>query len=318
MPPSAPRAPGGWCVAPKMETQDIVAGIVAFRPEADHLLRLAKLARQEAGHVIVFANSALPEPLEGGLKQCGAEIITSPCNLGVAEALNMIALAAVLRGARRVLLLDQDALWKRGALAALTQTMDALAGAGVDIALLGPRIVAPSDGGGYVAPRYFGVNEAPQRPGARAVRYLITSGSLIDLKAWRRVGAFRSDFFIDMIDVEWCFRAWRAGYSCWCAEDVAIEHRVGQGDVRALGMRATRQPQFRFRAYVRNLAHCLTLSHVPWGWKLRFAANIARLGLVYQFSVEPRLYRWIWHEIADGLAGRLGPPHGAELTKALY
>lgn len=301
-----------------MGAPDIVAGIVAFRPEGDELSRLAELAHAEAGHVIVFANGALPDELESKLKQGGAEIIASPCNLGVAEALNIIMLAAQLRGARRVLLLDQDALWQAGALAALSRAMDALEGAGVNAALVGPRILAPSAGGNYVAPRYFDVRAAPKRSDARAVRYLITSGSLIQVDAWRRTGAFRSDFFIDMIDVEWCFRAWRAGYSCWCADEVAVEHRVGQGEVRALGMRATRQPQFRFRAYVRNLTHCLTLAHVPWGWKLRFAANIARLSLVYQFSTEPRLYRWIWREIADGLAGRLGPPRGAELTKTLY
>lgn len=292
----------------------VVVGIVAFRPSAEHLQGLVCAAMAEAEHVIVFANGALAAPLSASLREAGCELIEADCNLGIAEALNMIALAARLRGANRIMLLDEDAVWTPGALARLSNLADALQAAGENAAVIGPRIVAPSSA--YIAPRYFSVG-GKAHEGARAVRYVITSGSLVCLEAFRNIGPFRSDFFIDMVDVEWCFRAQSKGYSCWCADDVTVEHSVGQGEVRALGMRATRQPQFRFRAYARNLSHCFTLAHVPWLWKLRLAANLTRLCLVYQFSAEPGLYRWIWREIWDGLAGKLGPPRGAHNTKAL-
>lgn len=292
----------------------IVAGIVAFRPAPEHLLGLARAASAEAEHVIVFANGMLAAPLAAALRQAGAELIEAECNLGVAEALNVIAQAARLRDARRVMLLDEDATWAAGALAQLSDMLDALQAAGESAAVIGPRIVAPSSA--YVAPRYFSAG-GKAHEGARAVRYIITSGSLVCLEAFRNIGPFRSDFFIDMVDVEWCFRAQAKRYSCWCADDVTVAHSVGQGEVRALGMRATRQPQFRFRAYARNLSHCLTLAHVPWLWKARLAANLTRLCLVYQFSAEPGLYRWIWREIWDGLTGKLGPPRGAQNAKTL-
>lgn len=289
----------------------VVVGIVAFRPAPEHLQGLVQAALAEAGHVIVFANGALDAPLAAVLREAGAELVEADCNLGIAEALNIIALAARLRGARRVMFLDEDAKWSPGALGRLSRTLDGLQTAGETAAAIGPRIVAPSNA--YIAPRYFGAGM--MREGARAVRYIITSGSLVNLEAFHRIGSFRSDFFIDMVDVEWCFRAQSKGYSCWCADDVTVEHSVGQGEVRALGMRATRQPQFRFRAYARNLSHCLTLAHVPWLWKARLAANLTRLCLVYQFGGEPLLYRWIWREIWDGLRGKLGPPRGAHNVK---
>lgn len=292
----------------------IVVGIVAFRPDPKHLQNLVCAASAEAEHVIVFANGALAAPLSASLREAAADLIEADCNLGIAEALNMIALAARLRGASRLMLLDEDAVWSTGTPARLSSLLDALRAAGENAAVIGPRIVAPNSA--YIAPRYFSVGGKAHK-GARAVRYVITSGSLVDLDAFRCVGPFRSDFFIDMVDVEWCFRAQSKGYSCWCAADVRVEHSVGQGEVRALGMRATRQPQFRFRAYARNLSHCLTLAHVPWRWKARLAANLARLCLVYQFSAEPGLYRWIWREIWDGLAGKLGPPRGAQNAKTL-
>ena len=213
----------------------IVAGIVAFRPAPEHLLGLARAASAETEHVIVFANGVLAAPLAAALRQAGAELIEAECNLGVAEALNVIAQAARLRDARRVMLLDEDATWAAGALAQLSDMLDALQAAGESAAVIGPRIVAPSSA--YIAPRYFSAGDKAHE-GARAVRYIITSGSLVCLEAFRNIGPFRSDFFIDMVDVEWCFRARSKGYSCWCADDLTVEHSVGQGEVRALGMRA--------------------------------------------------------------------------------
>ncbi|MCV5902536.1 hypothetical protein OFN63_41200, partial [Escherichia coli] len=62
-----------------------------------------------------------------------------------------------------------------------------------------------------------------------AVEFLATSGSLVDIAAFDRIGPFRDDYFIDAVDLEWCFRAWSRSYSCWIARAVAMEHTVGAG-----------------------------------------------------------------------------------------
>lgn len=291
------------------------AAIVAFRPAAELLVPLARAAAREAELVMVFANSALSEDVRDALQACGTAIIAPGANVGLGAAFNQCAAAAAEAGMTRLLLLDQDSEIPDGFVGALAEEMDGLAAQGEAPAVVGPRIVSPP-GADFKAPRYFA------QPGARAigdvapVRYVISSGSLIDLAAWARVGPFRADFFIDAIDTEWCFRAWARGASCWVARGVEMRHRIGQGVVRNLGAAVPRQARFRLYAYVRNQSHCLTLAHIPLLWKLRSFAHVVRVVLVYWIDARFSLgFLGSMIEAAwRGLRGKLGPPPGAELV----
>jgi rhamnosyltransferase len=197
---------------------------------------------------------------------------------------------------------------------ALAARMDTLEATGERVAVVGPRIVSPV-GTDFKAPRYFPRPGVAAHAGAKPVHYVISSGSLIDLRTLRDVGPFRADFFIDAIDTEWCFRAWTHGASCWTADEVTMIHRIGAGvvRVRGLGNATPRQPEFRLYAYVRNQAHCLTLAHIPLAWKARFAAHLVRVVLVSWIDRGGRLsflgamMQAAWR----GFRGRLGPPPGA-------
>ncbi|HRE43767.1 MAG TPA: hypothetical protein PKY87_07330 [Terricaulis sp.] len=296
----------------KLARDDVTAAIVAFGPDAALITALVRQAAAEAGRVIVFANSPLEPALAQALAEAGAELIAAPHNLGVAEAFNMCAANARALGAKRLLLLDQDSEISEGLIAQLGAQLDALEADGARPALIGPMIVSPP-GGDYKAPRYFKRGGVAARDGARPVQYVISSGSLIDLAAFEDVGPFRSEFFIDAIDTEWCFRAWARGKSCWVADDVRMVHRIGQGAIKSIGARVPRQPDFRIYAFVRNQAYCLTLPHLPLWWKLRFFAHIGKVTLT---SWAARGFRFSFIAImaqafCAGLAGKLGPPPGA-------
>jgi rhamnosyltransferase len=58
-------------------------------------------------------------------------------------------------------------------------------------------------------------------------RVAITSGSLISLEAWRAVGGYRDDFFIDMVDADFCLRLSKSGYRAVLACQAAIDHAIG-------------------------------------------------------------------------------------------
>jgi rhamnosyltransferase len=252
------------------------------------------------------------------LAAAGAEIIDPPCNLGVAEAFNICALESALRGRKRLLLLDQDSEIPNEFIGALAARMDALIEAGAAPAVIGPRIVSPPNSR-YKAPRYFRRKGVRSIAAADPVQYVISSGSLIDLARFRRVGPFRSDFFIDAIDTEWCFRAWRKGASCWAARDLDMVHRIGQGAHRAIGPSIPRQPDFRLYAFARNQAYCLTQPAMPPLWKARFALHIVRVVLI---SWAARGFRWRFlalmaQAIRRGWSGKLGPPPGAEAAADL-
>ncbi|MFT3729145.1 MAG: hypothetical protein QM759_15085 [Terricaulis sp.] len=302
-----------------MGTPDqIAACIVAFQPDAVLLEQLARAARAEAGLVYIFINGGVGESLQTRLEDLGCTPIIAPYNLGVGEAFNICALAAILAGKKQFLLLDQDSELAPGTIAALRETFDALSAAGEEPAAVGPAIVSPP-GETYKSPRYFRRAGRAVRAGAAPVQYVISSGSLISLEAFRRVGRFRSDFFIDAIDTEWCFRAWARGASCWTLPSVSMVHRIGTGVVRGAGRAIPRQSPMRLYTYVRNQTACLRMPHVPHSWKLRIAAHVIRVVFVnWLDSGRPAGFL---HSMADaaraGWCNALGPPPGAQNAAAL-
>ena len=268
--------------------------------------------------VLVFANSPIEPDVTQRLQACGAELIVAPANVGLGEAFNQCAKAAHARGAKRLLLLDQDSEAPDGLVAALEGAMDQLTHRGDVPGVIGPRIVAPP-GAAFKAPRYFAKRSSLPLGAATPVEYVISSGSLVDLDALSRVGPFRADFFIDGIDTEWCFRAWSRGVSCWVLSDVEMRHRIGLGVVRNLGRAIPRQANFRLYAYVRNQSHCLTLAHIPTGWKALIALHVFRVVLVSWLDqrFSPRFLAAMFQAAWCGLRGKLGPPPGAELEPQL-
>ena len=59
------------------------------------------------------------------------------------------------------------------------------------------------------------------------VSFLISSGSLINLKALQSVGGMRSNYFIDHVDTEWCFRARANGYVLLGVPNAQMQHTMG-------------------------------------------------------------------------------------------
>ena len=150
---------------------------------------------------------------------------------------------------------------------------------------------------------------------ATRVAFVISSGSLVDVEAAAAIGPFRADYFIDAIDLEWCFRAGARGFSIWVADRVRMDHRLGRGVIRlpVLGILLADQPPRRLYTYLRNQLAMLRLPHVPAAHKTRMLLSLPLRLPVYLvrngFSREARAA--LLNGLRDGIAGRLGPPDGA-------
>lgn len=289
----------------------VVVGVTVFQPDEAQVTALCRRVEADPRRTVVFDNGGLPEAAAARLIGDGALVLSEGRNIGVGGALDAIVRTASEAGARQVLLLDQDADFSAQQISALEAALGRLQGSGVPVALVGPR---PEAAPGRKAPA------SPRRPyrsdhGSLApVEYLATSGSLIDLEAYAVIGPFRSDFFIDGIDLEWCFRAWAAGYGCWMDTGTALPHRVGAGVIRSeiLGIEMPRQPLFRMEVYLRNSVYAWRLSHVPRRWKLRQAAYLPLQILLYwaDAGYRPNVLARLALGVLDGLRGRLGQPRG--------
>jgi rhamnosyltransferase len=285
----------------------LVLGVTLFRPRPDQVERVRAQAAAGFAAVIAFDNGGLAAGEAGRLARAGVVLLSAGRNIGIAEALNRIAAAACAAQAETLLLLDQDAEPPADLATALLGARARLRAAGLPAAVVGP---APAPAPGHTAPAYPARPGAPGRDDLAPVQFLATSGSLIDLAAFARVGPFRADFFIDGVELEWCFRAWSRGYGCYLARAVAIPHRVGGGVIRLAGLAMPRQPLFRMATYLRNAVYAWRLPHVPLRWKLAQGAYLPLQAGLYWADAgwRPAVLLRLLAAVRDGVRGRLGPP----------
>jgi rhamnosyltransferase len=73
-----------------------------------------------------------------------------------------------------------------------------------------------------------------ERVGTAPVEGLLGSGCLVNLDAWRAVGGYNEQFFMDHVDSDFCLRLRRAGYQIVCCNQVVMPHRLGASRVHVL------------------------------------------------------------------------------------
>ena len=101
--------------------------------------------------------------------------------------------------------------------------------------------------------------------------FLITSGTFLYLHTLASIGAMKESYFIDNIDLEWCFRAKSKGYELIGTDEAVLYHAIGERSSNPLvraGIMAQHNPQ---RSYFssRNRVHLYGVDYSPAGWKYR-------------------------------------------------
>jgi len=290
------------------------AGIVVYHPDPGILTALVQQISPETGFIWLFQNAPIDEALKSDLREAstvGVEFLNDGTNFGLGVAYNAIAAAARDAGSDMLMLFDQDTSPVRGTISRLKHGYAELLCRGESPALIGPLPVS-ADKQHLKPPRQFSNRSAPSGGTLWPTEFAISSGSLISLPVFEKIGAFREDFFIDAIDIEWCFRAWNRGFSCWIDSTTIMPHRLGQGTIRVpiLGMLLARQPPARFYTYVRNQIAMVRECSVPRYWRLRIIPYLLLQGVVYWIASggqRHRVLRALCWGLVDGLTLRLGP-----------
>lgn len=299
----------------KASKASVHAVMVTYRPEV-HAFgdQLARVMPQVAGVTIV--DNATPAPDAERLAllagQTGAELLINTANLGIGAALNQGIAMARSRGASHVLLMDQDSLPAPDMVQRLVDALRILHGQGERIAAVGP--VAEDLRTGAPAPFVrigFPLNRKLHAQPGEAVGcdFLITSGCLIPMQVLDDVGGMDASLFIDNVDLDWSFRATRAGYALFGVGDARMGHRIGDEIRRMpLGASFVHSPT-RLYYMMRNR---ILLYGRGWTPRLWVAQDLPRALLkLVRFSLfaPPRLAnaRAMLAGARDGLLGRSGP-----------
>src|SRR5579863_2110366 len=201
--------------------QSVCAVMVTYHPNARMLGNLAKLMAQVPDLVIVDNGSDADEieSLRTESRILGFQLIENGENLGLAEALNQGVRWAKSKGYRWVILFDQDSCITDGFMGQMFSAWESHPNC-KQLGALHPKYVDPETG---VEPRV-------RRASDGGPVLSITSGALMPTQIFDAIGWFASEYFIDCVDFEYCFRMRAAGYLIADSKEAVLLHKAGNAN----------------------------------------------------------------------------------------
>lgn len=255
------------------------AVVVTYNPDITALLKLVSQLNKETGFLVIDNGSASIDELAASVmvyKRC-IEIIRLTENEGLAKALNRGINWARSRNYEYVFLFDQDSSLCDLFIARMVDAhKDASRFSEKGIAAIGPRIINPQtmrQTPFKLFSKIFWRSNRPFRDQEKhfIADFLITSGSLLTLKCIDVVGDMKEDYFIDNVDLEWCFRAKSLGFDLVGTDAAVLYHAIGERSSNPLvkaGLFAQHNPSRTYYSS-RNRIHLYGAAYSPLGWKLR-------------------------------------------------
>lgn len=284
-----------------MNAADVMAVVVSFNGRESTKLTVQALLPQ-VRHVFVVDNGSDAESLailDSLERECAVSVRRLGTNSGIGHALNLgIARAKEI-----------ECAWL------LTMDQDSVADAGMVGAYLSEIVRNPA-----------AVSLSPRMPEAAAadkaasveIRSAITSGNLVNVGVFDKIGAYDEGFFIDCIDFDFSLRLRSAGYKLLRIENAGMRHQLGE---------VTDLPGYVTKFYAQHSAlrrYYMTRNYLYLAERhlFRFPVFIAKLGilravllvLIAFFDRAPMSsYRAIAKGVRDYVMRRRGPYRGASL-----
>ena len=220
---------------------NLLAVIVAYHPDHSTLVSNIEKIIEEVEHLVVYKNSEIS--IQSSIvERFGDKIdfIGSEKNVGISKALNDAIIWAKGKDFTHILTLDQDSFFKEGHLARFRSLVD--------------ENVTNLNVGVYV-PNYINRGSLCSKSNDlfEEVEMSITSGSIIELSLFDRVGGFNEVLFIDAVDNDFCYRI-KAEFdlSTVLFPSILLVHELGYMTKTRFGFYTMNYSAFRTYYIVRN------------------------------------------------------------------
>lgn len=198
----------------------ICAGIVTYNPDISLFKECLGRVAAQVDKVYIADNGSgnVSDVIRcaGEVGCCHNDIICNEDNLGIARALNQVCEAAYNDGYQWILTMDQDSVCDYEMVAGMIPYADQ-----DNIGILAPEVEFRTDKELIASTKKF--DTATQN-----IRACITSGSLMNLKAWKQIGGFDEWLFIDHVDNEICTHLIKEGYSVVRVRGAKLYQRAGE------------------------------------------------------------------------------------------
>ena len=238
-------------------------------------------------------------------------LVISSENDGLANAQNIGIIQAKKLNASTILILDQDTILPPSAVRVLSDALITLTSKGTLVGAVAPvyRDLNSNVTSGLARACGIRVKEvARSEVGIDECDFAIASGTLIPIEVIQTVGPMETGLFIDLVDMEWCFRARQRGYSVFQVKHAVVHHILGEGRVRVFMTDIPRHAPVRNYYWVRNALLLARRSYVPIAWRLFLVSRAVAFAAIYPIFGDRRSQRirYIAMGFWEGIRGRAG------------
>ena len=227
-------------------------------------------------------------------------------NRGIGAAQN-IGAAYLFEIVDHLIFLDQDSLPASDMVDQLTSSLNVLQNGGIKVGGIGPQAINKWTKEPYKAKIRKG-SYVLSGEKILEVSEIISSGTIVSKQIWQEVGGIDEALFIDGVDHEWCWRATaKGGYRFFINENAHLEHSLGEGDKKILGIFSLKVPSpIRCYYQYRNYFILSRRSYVPLYWKFMNGIKYSFKMICYPlFLSEKRAYiKYIVKGIKEGIKGK--------------
>lgn len=278
--------------------------VTVYNPDLGEFLGNLRSYVNQVELVVIFDNSTLDLSrqllAEGVSDYPNVALISAGDNYGIAHAQNQSVKLAVSRGCSYFIEMDQDSALPVDYVARMRVAYDDAMARYGKIGGVGPIAIRQYDGAIY--------HGYERGHGLLKVPYTLSSGFMFSLQAWALVGEKDENLFIDFVDWEWCWRCQALGLSTFVNTDVEIQHMLGTGHQRVLGLDIGVPAPIRHYYQYRNSLYLMLKTHVPFRWKCkRLAIYLLKFPLYFfLFGQNAQRRLFMIKGIRDALKGRTG------------
>jgi len=203
--------------------------IVTFHPDVPTLRKTIESIYAQVRTVNIIDNSTVPTDFGALTDLQNLRIKRLAKNIGIAAAQNMGISIAQKADAEFIMLSDQDTVYPANYVADMIPVFSLYA----NTAAVVPKFtdLNKNSPDGFITPHPWIFQRSFPTAGKHELFHAISSGKILKVSELQRIGLLDEDLFIDWVDLEWCWRARKSGYSVVGNADVEIVHQLGDRSI---------------------------------------------------------------------------------------
>lgn len=202
-----------------MDNKKIPATVIWYNPDTENIENIKTYIDYVEKVYIIDNSMNNNKKLCSSLNNNKIEYVYNKKNLGIAKALNLACEKAISDGFKWILTMDQDSSFSSNDINEYFKSFDNIEKK--NIGIFSPKHILKND-----------INKIRDDKKFLEIDHVMTSGNLLNLSAWEKIGKFDENLFIDEVDSEICFRMIENDYKVIQMNRIKMFHELGSLEKR--------------------------------------------------------------------------------------